>query len=87
MCQLLAMAGADVSGYALVPPTHLALFKLCKLDEIVHCVSGDVMNYSSFDCAICVVRPEIAIHIAVLPLIRKFKTTLWRPMRQLLWGL
>ena len=31
MCQLLIMAGADVTGYALEPPTEPSLFQLCRI--------------------------------------------------------
>ena len=31
MCQLLIMAGAEVTGYALQPPTDPSLYEMCDL--------------------------------------------------------
>ena len=37
MCRLLMMSGADVTGYALEPPTEPSLFEVCNI--------RDGMNY------------------------------------------
>ena len=42
MCQLLVMAGAEVTGYALEAPTEPSLFDMCGLSEKINSVTGDV---------------------------------------------
>lgn len=38
MCQLLQMAGAQLTGYALEPPTNPSLFELCHLADHMNSV-------------------------------------------------
>lgn len=44
MCQMLIMAGAKVTGYALEPPTYPSLFTLCKLEDKMNSVIGDIRD-------------------------------------------
>ena len=44
MCQLLIMAGAEVTGYALEPPTEPSLFKLCDLESQMNSIVGDIRD-------------------------------------------
>ena len=36
LCKMLAMAGANVTGYALEPPTNPSLFELAGIEQIVY---------------------------------------------------
>lgn len=71
MCQLLSMAGAEVTGYALEPPTEPALFNLCHLADKMHSVIGDVRDLAHMKKVFAEVQPEIVIHMAAQPLVRE----------------
>ncbi|WP_394886622.1 CDP-glucose 4,6-dehydratase [Clostridium butyricum] len=70
MCQLLTMAGAKVTGYALQPPTYPSLFKLCKLEEKMNSVVGDIRDLEHLEQVFDDVKPEIVIHMAAQPIVR-----------------
>ena len=44
LCRMLVNAGAEVTGYALVPPTEPALFDLAGLEERMTSVIGDIRD-------------------------------------------
>ena len=44
LCEILLMAGAEVTGYALEAPTVPSLFAMSKLEERVHSVYGDIRD-------------------------------------------
>ncbi len=71
MCQLLIMAGADVVGYALEPPTQPNLFELCRLSEQMKSIIGDVRDLEKLKSVFDQERPEIVIHMAAQPLVRE----------------
>ncbi|MEZ7892916.1 MAG: CDP-glucose 4,6-dehydratase [Candidatus Wallbacteria bacterium] len=62
---------ANVRGYALTPPTSPSLFEMSKIDNNVDSVIGDVRNINSLKKAISDFQPEIVIHMAAQPLVRK----------------
>ncbi len=66
----LARLGAQVTGYALTPPTNPSLFELCKIEEIVTTIIGDVRDEKSVFEAMQKAQPEIVIHMAAQPLVR-----------------
>ncbi len=68
---ILAEAGAKVTGYALEPPTTPSLFKLCKLEERVDSVIGDVRDYKKLKKVFDAAQPEIVFHLAAQPLVRE----------------
>lgn len=63
--------GADVTGYALEPPTEPSLFDLCRLKEIIHSVRGDVRDLDQLTSAMVKAKPEIVIHMAAQSLVRE----------------
>ncbi len=71
MCQLLLMAGADVTGYALEAPTQPALFDLCQLSDQMHSVIGDIRDLAHLKEVFAACQPEIVIHMAAQPLVRE----------------
>lgn len=71
MCQLLIMAGADVTGYALEPPTQPSLFDICRLSEQIHSVVGDIRDLAHLKDVFASCSPEIVIHMAAQPLVRE----------------
>lgn len=71
MCQLLLMAGADITGYALKAPTEPSLFEICHLDSQINSVTGDVRDLEHLKETFAAVRPEIVIHMAAQPIVRE----------------
>ena len=71
MCQLLCMAGAEVTGYALEAPTTPSLFEMCHLADGMNSVVGDVRDLEHMKQVFAEVCPEIVIHMAAQPLVRE----------------
>lgn len=71
MCQMLLMAGADVVGVALEPPTTPSLFQLCGLSKHMESMKGDVRDLNSLKSIFSEKKPEIVIHMAAQPLVRE----------------
>lgn len=71
MCKLLIMAGAEVTGYALQPPTKPSLFEICQLSGRMKSVEGDVRDLAHLQEVFSQVQPEIVIHMAAQPLVRE----------------
>ncbi len=71
LCLWLNSLGADITGYALEPPTDPSLYKLCKINELVNSVISDIRDLSVLQSAIQSSEPEIIIHMAAQPLVRE----------------
>ncbi len=71
MCQLLVMAGANVTGYALDAPTNPSLFHMCKLDSQINSVLGDIRDLEHLQKVFQECKPEIVIHMAAQPIVRE----------------
>ncbi|WP_129128413.1 CDP-glucose 4,6-dehydratase [Geomonas oryzae] len=67
----LHMLGAQVTGYALSPPTNPSLFDLAGVAGLVHSVTGDVRDQAALSAAVKAAAPEIVIHMAAQPLVRE----------------
>jgi len=70
LCMWLHLAGAEVTGYALDPPTDPSLFQLCKVGELVNSLAGDVRDGQKLAAAMSAASPDIVIHMAAQPLVR-----------------
>lgn len=70
ICQTLLMLGADVTGYALEPPTEPNLFGLCQLEKQMTSITGDVRDLEHLLQAMDEAQPDIVIHMAAQPLVR-----------------
>lgn len=71
MCEVLLMQGAQVTGYALQPPTEPSLFQMLQLDKRMNSVSGDVRDLEHLKKVFDEVQPEIVIHMAAQPIVRE----------------
>ena len=71
MCQMLLMADARVTGYALEPPTDPSLFDLCHLAEKIYSVIGDIRDLAHLKAVFADAQPEIVIHMAAQPIVRE----------------
>ena len=66
---ILQTFGADVTGYALDPPTTPNLFNLIRLNKLIHSIRGDVRNLTVLKKMLNQYRPEIVFHLAAQPLV------------------
>ena len=71
MCSLLLTLGAEVTGYALEPPTSPALFELCGLKDGMNSVIGDIRDLERLQKVFDETQPEIVIHMAAQPIVRE----------------
>lgn len=60
---------AEVTGYALEPPTKPSLFKLIGLDKEINSIIGDVRDFDTLKKTFDASQPEIVIHMAAQPLV------------------
>ena len=70
LCRILAMAGAEVTGYALEPPTQPNLFSLAGLTERMTSIIGDIRDFGALKAAFEAAQPEIVFHLAAQPIVR-----------------
>jgi CDP-glucose 4,6-dehydratase len=70
LCMLLKSLGAEISGYALEPPTDPNLFTLCSIGSFVNSTISDIRDFESLLRKIEIENPEIVIHMAAQPLVR-----------------
>ncbi len=61
--------GANVTGYALAPPTEPSLFNEAKVDKLVNSIIGDIRDADALGKAMQEANPEIVIHMAAQPLV------------------
>lgn len=71
LCEVLLMAGAEVTGYSLKAPTEPALFDILSLNERVKSNIGDIRDLSYLTKCMQEVQPEIVIHMAAQPIVRE----------------
>jgi len=70
LCIWLSSLGAEVTGYALQPPTSPSLFELARVGESVHSIIADVRDLDRLKSEMAAAVPEIVIHMAAQPLVR-----------------
>ena len=66
----LQMLGAEVTGYALEPPTSPNLFEAASVASCMRSNMGDVCDLPRLKHAMADVSPEIVFHLAAQPLVR-----------------
>ncbi len=62
--------GAEVSGYALPPPTTPSLFDLARVGSGIESTIGDLRDAPAVTESVRRARPEIVFHLAAQPLVR-----------------
>ncbi|HYH03952.1 MAG TPA: NAD-dependent epimerase/dehydratase family protein, partial [Bacillota bacterium] len=64
LCLWLHLLGAEVTGYALNPPTNPSLFELCQIDQLVDSRVADIRDLATLTDMMQAAKPEIVIHMA-----------------------
>jgi CDP-glucose 4,6-dehydratase len=67
----LVRLGAEVTGYALEPPTDPSLFEALRLEDQVRHVVADVRDAARMKKELLVARPDVVFHLAAQPIVRE----------------
>jgi len=70
LCRILAGVGAEVTSYALEPPTNPNLFSICDVETKIDSFIGDIRHKDALFAAFTKSQPEVVIHMAAQPLVR-----------------
>ena len=70
LTEALLLAGAEVTGYALEPPTDPSLFELLKLKDRMRSVTGDIRDLEHLMEVFRETQPEFVLHMAAQPIVR-----------------
>ena len=63
--------GANITGYALDPPTQPSLFEQAELAGFVHSICADIRDFEQLKSAVAECRPEVVIHMAAQSVVRR----------------
>jgi CDP-glucose 4,6-dehydratase len=70
-CLWLKSIGATIAGYALPPDTAPSLFEATRLAEDIPTTFGDIVDYEDLLRAMSDFKPELILHLAAQPLVRR----------------
>jgi CDP-glucose 4,6-dehydratase len=70
MALWLQALGAQVTGFALAPPTTPSLFDEARVGEGMTSIVGDIRDLPALQAALSACNPEIVFHMAAQPLVR-----------------
>ncbi|WP_010254901.1 CDP-glucose 4,6-dehydratase [Treponema primitia] len=70
LCRTLLAAGAELTGYALEPPTSPSLYEQTGTGKEIHSRTGDVRDREALVQAVQETKPDILFHLAAQPLVR-----------------
>jgi CDP-glucose 4,6-dehydratase len=62
--------GAELTGFALAPPTRPALFEVAGVAAGMTSIIGDIRERETLETALVKADPEVVIHMAAQPLVR-----------------
>lgn len=62
--------GAEVTGYALAPPTQPSLFEAASVGKGMRSIIEDIRDLDAVERAVEEAKPELVIHMAAQPLVR-----------------
>ena len=70
LCRILVGAGANVTGYALLPETSPDLYSMADINGNMRSVINDIRNQDALSAAFNEADPEIVFHLAAQPIVR-----------------
>ena len=70
LSRILLLAGAEVTGYSLAPPTTPSLFEQTSTAEQIHSITGDIRDKEKLVKAMQSAKPDIVLHLAAQPIVR-----------------
>jgi CDP-glucose 4,6-dehydratase len=63
--------GAQVTGYALAPPTHPSLFESAGVESAVRSIRADIRDLPRLSAVVAESRPSVVIHMAAQSVVRR----------------
>lgn len=70
LSRILVLAGADVTGYSLEPPTNPSIFGATKTATQMKSIIGDIRDREKLVNAVKEASPDIVLHLAAQPIVR-----------------
>ncbi len=70
LCRILDLAGAEVFGYSLEPPTDPSLFYVAGIEDKMKSYIGDIRDLEQMKKVFEEVKPEVVFHLAAQPIVR-----------------
>jgi CDP-glucose 4,6-dehydratase len=71
LCLWLAELGAAITGFADGVPTDPSLYALARAGDAVEHLDGDVRDTERVAAAVAQARPEVVLHLAAQPMVRR----------------
>ncbi|OAM89590.1 CDP-glucose 4,6-dehydratase [Termitidicoccus mucosus] len=71
LAEWLVLLGAEVTGFALPPPTTPSLFDQLGLSKRLRHIEGDVRDLAAVRATVEIVMPDFVFHLAAQPLVRQ----------------
>jgi CDP-glucose 4,6-dehydratase len=71
LCLWLRELGASVTGFSLAPPTEPSLYAAARVGNAIDELRGDVTDPASVRAAVEEARPEVVVHLAAQPIVRR----------------
>ena len=71
LANILTFFGAEVTGFALNPPTDPSLFEITGTSKKINSIFGDIRDFNALLKALQKSEPEIVIHLAAQPVVRE----------------
>ena len=65
------MLGADVTGYALEPPTQPSLFEQAQIGETMRSIYADIRDFVRLKAELAEYCPDIVLHMAAQSVVRR----------------
>ncbi|HET9830885.1 MAG TPA: GDP-mannose 4,6-dehydratase, partial [Vicinamibacterales bacterium] len=63
--------GADVTGFALEPPTNPSLFEQARVEQSLRSIRGDLRDLAALSDAVRQCRPEVVLHLGAQSVVRR----------------
>lgn len=70
LSRILILAGAEVTGYSLEPPTSPSLFEQTKTASQINSIIGDIRDGEKLKVSMKAFEPDIVLHLAAQPIVR-----------------
>jgi len=70
LSRILILAGAEVAGYSLEPPTSPSLFEQTKMNDKIKSIIGDIRDGDKLKAAMAEFKPDVVLHLAAQPIVR-----------------
>ena len=70
LSRILILAGAEITGYSLEPPTSPSLFEQTKTATQMKSIIGDIRDGEKLKQAMLESKPDIVLHLAAQPIVR-----------------